>query len=207
MKTTTKTHLLANGDYSTTANCRKEILAILRGIIVFFSVLKKQLYIYSVISRGFLADPVTMFSDTVGLRRTPLSKHWSRRRYEEVKENSLYRRQRRIIFTRVLTDFCGPNSSITVCTRISPLLTNGISRSSNWQNSSIKGVNKILRQASNIWRARIPQSSLTSLSVRPSVSRHVTTREKSTTLPWTLIFQHFTYNSLVIFSSVTIRHK
>jgi len=54
MKTKPKKHLLANGDYSTAANCRKEILATFRGIIVIFSVLKKQLrlYAYSVISRG-----------------------------------------------------------------------------------------------------------------------------------------------------------
>jgi len=54
MKTKPKTRLLANGDYSTTANCRKEILAIFRGTIVIFSVLTQQLYvyIYFAISRG-----------------------------------------------------------------------------------------------------------------------------------------------------------
>ena len=60
-----------------------------------------------------------MFSETVRLRRTLLSKQRSRRRYEELKENALYRRQRRIIFTRVLGDSCGPNSPTTVCTIIS----------------------------------------------------------------------------------------
>jgi len=104
MKTKPKTRLLANGDYSTTANCRKEILAIFRGTIVIFSVLTQQLFISL-----FLADPVTMFSETVGSRRTLFSEHRSIRRYQGKRSlqwatSNNFQASRRFLWAKLIRD-------------------------------------------------------------------------------------------------------